>query len=219
MSADPFEGFELAERIRARAARIGIALDRAACESLATHARAVLARPELHLTSIVDPETFLERHMGEALEGAALLEDGIQGLHVDLGSGNGYPALPVNAARAGLASLLTEASAAKAAYLEEMIGRAGFTRASVLGRQVQRPADLPSEEPVSLLTCRAMGAWPKIVPRLASCLARGAHVLIWCGEELEAVARREVWRRLKIERAHPLPERERSFVWHLRPAP
>ena len=103
---DPFldaPGFELKARIRARASDCGIDLTDAAVEALADHARAVLRENEqLHLTTITEPEEFVERHLGESFEGAAMLPPDIEGQFLDVGSGNGYPGLVLGAARPGL---------------------------------------------------------------------------------------------------------------------
>ena len=61
---DPFSsmrGFDLTDRIRARAEACGIDLGPPALDALAQHARAVLREnEELHLTSITEPEEFLD---------------------------------------------------------------------------------------------------------------------------------------------------------------
>ena len=85
--ADPAPAVPLtAERIAERAARSGVSLNDAAAAALADHARLVLERnAELHLTSITDPDAFLERHLGEAFEGAAavLRDHGAHALEVE----------------------------------------------------------------------------------------------------------------------------------------
>src|SRR5262249_21335384 len=101
--------------IRRAAEASAVALDGAAVRSLAVHARMVLSEtPRLHLTA-VDERDLVPRHIGEALEGARILEPNVRGLLVDLGSGNGYPGVPLAIARPGLHLILVEASARKAA--------------------------------------------------------------------------------------------------------
>lgn len=206
--------------IEARARRAGVDLGEAAVQAIARHAEAVLQAPErLHLTSIREPAEFLERHVGESLEGAALLPPDVRGLLLDLGSGNGYPALPVAAARPGLRPVLTEASYRKAAFLRAALEHAGWSDGEVHAAQVQRPSDLPEElGPISVLTTRAMGGWERVVPRMASALAPDGHVLLWAGEGTEAVLARAAWKRLRLERRAPLPGRASSWVWLLRRA-
>lgn len=205
---------DLARAIAERAAREGIVLEAATARALAVHAEAVLAEnPRLHLTTIVAPGPFLERHLGEAFSGAALLEDGVEGLLVDLGSGNGYPGIPLRAARPGLRAVLAEASRKKAAFLRRAIELADLDRVAVLERRVERASDLEDLEPIAVLAARAVGGWEKILPRVAARLACGGSVLLWAGPQVEAVSRRESWRALELLARRPLPGRERSWVW------
>ena len=218
--ARPFDGFPLEEAIAARAASIGIALAAPAVAALAAQARAVMRSNErLHLTAVIEPAEFVERHIGESLEGAAMLDPGATGPLLDLGSGNGYPGLPLAVARPGLAAVLADASTRKAEFLRETIREAGIAGARVLERQVQRAADVPElEGGVRVVSTRAAGGWERVIPRLLPCLRPGGDVLVWAGEDLEKVRGRVVWRRLELVERRPLPGRERSWVWRFRAA-
>ena len=224
---DPFSAvpdFELGPRIRERAAGCGIELTDAAVEILAWHARAVLRENrELSLTSIEDPLEFFERHLGEAFEGAAMIDDDARGVYLDIGSGNGYPGLPLAASRPGLELLLVEASTRKAEFLRSVLRDAPFPEASVLETQVQRASDIDGIGPARLITSRAMGGWPKILPRLGGGLSADGDILIWAGDDVEKISRRAVWRKYRLLEKRLLPERDRSWVWRFRlaeePAP
>ena len=199
---------------RARAA--GITLSKSAASALSGHARAVLAANErLHLTAITDPADFLERHLGEAFEGAALLPLSIRGVLLDLGSGNGYPGIPLALARPGLTPVLAEASTKKAAFLREALLAAELPRGRVLEARVARTVDLEELPPIAVLATRAMGGWERIVPKLISCLAPGGLVLIWAGSDVTALVSRTAWSRLRVEQIRSLPGRDRSSVYRL----
>jgi 16S rRNA (guanine527-N7)-methyltransferase len=217
-SAAFFEGESLEAAIADRARRSGIELDSAACAALATHARSVLAANErLHLTTIEAPDEFLERHVGEAFEGAALVGERVDGLHVDLGTGGGFPAIPFLIARSRLRSLLVEASHKKAEFLRRAVDTCGLSaRAQVLERQVQRADDLAEASAIAVLTVRAVGGWSKLVPKLASLLSADGVALVWAGEDVEQVRHREVWKRLELVKRHPLPAMERAAIWEFR---
>jgi 16S rRNA (guanine527-N7)-methyltransferase len=213
LSADPFSGFDLEDRIRKRATSCGLALDDVAVDALALHAREVLrANEHRSLTAIVDPAEFVERHVGESLEGAAMLDADVAGGLLDLGSGNGYPGLPVALARRGLTPLLTEASTYKAAFLRALLD--GFLPGGrVLEAQVQRPGDLGDAAPLRVVVSRAMGGWERVLPRFHSCLVPGAELLLWAGASVEQVSRRRAWRRFKLVERRALPGRGNSWVW------
>jgi len=204
---------DLERAIESRAAASGVTLPPGAAGALASHARQVLeANERLHLTSITEPGEFLERHLGESFEGAALLAPDVAGSLLDLGSGNGYPALPLGAARPGLRLVLTEASAGKAEFLRAAMDECGIA-GEVLARQVQRPGDVePERGPFRLITSRALGGWERILPRFAASLREDGELLLWAGRDVEAVTGRAAWRKLKLLERKPLPGREHSWI-------
>ncbi|HXV75558.1 MAG TPA: RsmG family class I SAM-dependent methyltransferase [Candidatus Polarisedimenticolaceae bacterium] len=195
------------------AAGLGLSLDEAARSRIVRHASRVLgAGPELRLTAICDPRAFLARHVGESLEGASLIDPATRGAMLDLGSGNGYPGLPIAAARSGLTPYLAEASRKKSAFLRSVI-EVDFPGAVVLDRQIQRPADLPADVRFAIIVSRAMGNWERVVPRLVPCLVPGGRVLVWAGPAMESVSRRATWSRLRPSGRRALTGRERSWIW------
>jgi len=203
-----FEGW-----IADRAARCGFEPDPEITRLLALHAWRVLDEAaELHLTSIRDPDEFLERHLGESLEGAALIPRGTTGTALDLGSGNGYPGIPVAAMHPGLRMYLTDVSLKKVTFLRSVVGQ-GLPSAIVLDRQIQRASDLTDFPELVAITCRALGGWERIVPRLGPKLAVEGRVLLWAGAAAGAVATRDSWRGLVLVDQRPLPRRERSWIF------
>jgi 16S rRNA (guanine527-N7)-methyltransferase len=184
-------------------------------ERLARHVHRVLeANAELHLTSIVDLDAFVERHVGESLIGASMLDPSSRGAMLDLGSGNGYPGLPIAVARPGLRPCLAEASRKKAAFLRALV-ETDYPEGVVIERQIQRAADLPAELRFTTVVTRAMGNWERVLPRLTERLsADEARVLVWAGQAMERVAERAAWnRRFRLLERRPLPARDRSWVW------
>jgi 16S rRNA G527 N7-methylase RsmG len=213
VSADAFAGFDLESGIVERAHRCGLDLHEDAIGAIATHARAVLEHNELlHLTTVTEPEEFLERHIGESIEGAAMLDTKAQGRLVDLGSGNGYPAIPIAAIRRGLDPVCVEASEAKASFLTDAL-QASLGGGRVWNRQVQRRADFEDDTPIRVLTSRAMGNWERIFPRTVTSLAPNGVAMLWAGDAVKQIATRAAWRRMSLVARHALPGRARSWIW------
>ncbi|HEX5043211.1 MAG TPA: RsmG family class I SAM-dependent methyltransferase [Candidatus Polarisedimenticolaceae bacterium] len=207
------------EAVAARARRAGLTLPSDTIAALTAHGRAVLeANARLHLTTVVDPEAFVERHVGESLDGAALLPPEAAGVLVDVGSGNGYPGVPLGLARPGLRVVLAEASTKKAAFLEGVTRALPAGRFRVLHAQVQRAEDLADTAP-EVLASRAMGNWERVLPRLARALPSGGRVLLWAGAEAEGILEREAWSGLRLLRRQPIAGRERSWIWMLERTP
>ncbi len=72
------------------------------------------------------PEVLVARHMIDALEALPLLPSpGARRLRLlDIGSGGGFPAIPLLLARRDLDGVLVESVGKKARFLEEAVGRA-----------------------------------------------------------------------------------------------
>lgn len=113
-----------------------------------------------NLTAIRNPEEIVQRHFGESLFAASLIPTGARTL-LDLGSGAGFPGIPMQIARPALQITLAESQGKKAAFLGEACRVLGLTskvwanRAEALApttlfdivafRAVDRPEDALAE--------------------------------------------------------------------------
>ena len=207
------------QQIAERAERAGLQLSTAAQRRIAAHATAVIENnARLKLTTITEPDLFLERHIGESLEGAALLDAKVEGTLLDLGSGNGFPALPILAAYPALRGCLVDAAKDKSAFLQELL-ETEFGGGEMIAKQIQRVDDFDGLSQVRLLTTRAMGNWERILPRLATLLAPNGIVLLWAGASVAEVADRKAWKRYSLVARHALPGRQQSWIWAFKPNP
>jgi 16S rRNA (guanine527-N7)-methyltransferase len=211
------DGYPWEAAIDERSRKAGLVLSADAVAGLAAHARAVLeANDRLHLTTVTEPGEFVERHIGESLDGAPLIGGAAHGIVVDLGSGNGYPGIPL-AVASGLRPVLVEATGKKASFLKEALAAAGC-RGEVLARHVTRATDLDDVPVIAVLATRAMGDWARIVPKLASKLGPGGIILLWTTSDAERIVQRAAWKRLRVTGTRPLPGRDRSLIFRLEQA-
>jgi len=179
-------GARLDDRVRALAAGFPgeeRALVLAASDRLAAFLSILLEKnAEMNLVSArsADPGVLVETHLSDALLGLALLprpRDSAICL-VDLGSGGGFPAIPLMIVRPDLAGTLVESSRKKAAYLRDALDRLALTARAVNAR-------FPDSFPMvgapryDVLTTRAVGSAGKLVRAARSILAPGARALLW----------------------------------------
>ena len=73
----------------------------------------------MNLTAIRDPRQIVSRHFGESLFVAQHLPSG--GSTLDLGSGAGFPGIPIQVWHPGITVTLAESQAKKATFLREVI--------------------------------------------------------------------------------------------------
>ncbi|WP_263410978.1 16S rRNA (guanine(527)-N(7))-methyltransferase RsmG [Terriglobus tenax] len=78
-----------------------------------------------NLTAIRTPEEMVRRHFGESLFAGSIVPRGTTTL-LDLGSGGGFPGIPVQILRPEIAVTLAESQGKKAAFLREAVRTLGL---------------------------------------------------------------------------------------------
>jgi 16S rRNA (guanine527-N7)-methyltransferase len=90
---------------------------------------------KINLTSVRDEEGILSRHLIESIACARALPTGISTL-LDLGSGGGFPGIPIALCRPEIAVTLAESQGKKAAFLLEAVRVLGIS-AKVHGQRAE----------------------------------------------------------------------------------
>jgi len=163
-----------------------------AAEGLAAYLDLLLrANAEVNLVSRREavPETLVSRHLLDALEALPLMPPpGARPLRLlDVGSGGGFPALPLLLARPDLQGVLVESVGKKARFLEAAVRNLGLTARVVNARFPDPAFELMKNSPRSdLLTSRAVAGAGEIVRAARPAMARGAVALLWTTEPLLA---------------------------------
>jgi len=161
---------------------LGLELDRAARTAIDDHARLLLAwNQAINLTAIVDPARVAIEHVVDSLTAVPwLAARGVTSV-LDLGSGGGYPGLPLAAALDGARVALVEATAKKARFLGVVAEATGL--ASRVEVHAERGEAL-SRDPAhrgrwQVVTARAVAALPDLVELAFPLLAPGGSLLAW----------------------------------------
>ena len=124
------------------------------------------ARPRLRLTALTDPEAVQRRHFLEPLALLAALERlGPLGADViDIGSGAGFPGVPIKIVRPELRLTLLEANGKRAAFLERLVQRLGLENVTVVNQRAEEAAhDGAHREAYDLALARAVAPLPVLV--------------------------------------------------------
>jgi 16S rRNA (guanine527-N7)-methyltransferase len=203
-------GARLDARVLALAARVPgdeRARVEAAADRLAGFLSILLEKnAEMNLVSArsADPGVLVETHLFDALLALALLPRprGSAVRLLDLGSGGGFPAIPLLIVRPDLTGTLVESSRKKAAYLDEALDRLALTARAVNARF---PDSFPMDGTprYDVLTTRAVGSAGKLVRAARPVLAPGARALLWTTQPLTGKAVEAS--RAKKHAFHPAP--------------
>lgn len=132
----------------------------------------------INLTSRLEPADIISLHFLDSLALLAVRPPGHDSRIADIGSGAGFPGIPLAIVRPDLAVDLIEASAKKAAFCAAVIDRLGLTRvATVRGRAEAAMAETGHDWTVS----RAAAPLPSLL-RLGTATTRpGGMLAAWKG--------------------------------------
>ena len=140
----------------------------------------------INLTAIRDPEEIVPRHFGESLflarhlfpGGSSLLPTAPRPLTsaLDIGSGAGFPGLPLKIWNQAISLTLVESNYKKAAFLREVIRALTLTDVNVI---TARAETLAATHPAAAaVTLRAVERFETILPTAASLVAPGGRLAI-----------------------------------------
>lgn len=93
-----------------------------------------------NLTAIREPEEIVRRHFGESLFAASYLVDDVPTL-LDLGSGAGFPGIPIALLRPDIRVTLAESQHKKASFLREAVRTLGISAEVWADRAELMPSD------------------------------------------------------------------------------
>jgi 16S rRNA (guanine527-N7)-methyltransferase len=108
----------------------------------------------MNLTGLKERGAILRRHFLEPILAADVIDG--QGRLIDIGSGNGFPGVPLAVLHPRLELVLVESSEKKATFLWMILRGLGLKAAQVVTRRVCRRADLAEFLPSRWVTYRAI---------------------------------------------------------------
>jgi 16S rRNA (guanine527-N7)-methyltransferase len=163
-------------------AALDIGLDAAARETIDAHVRFLLAwTAAINLTAIRDPTDVARLHVLDSLAAGPLLRRLNARAILDLGSGGGYPGLPLAIALGVDRALLVDSVGKKVRFLQTVIEALGLgnrvaaeaTRAEALARG---PRD---REAWPAVLARAVASLPELVELALPLVAPGGVLVAW----------------------------------------
>ncbi len=149
---------------------------------------------KINLTAVRDPETIITRHFGESLFAARqLLGEGPETVSlVDVGSGAGFPGLPMKIYAPAIRLTLVEARQKRVAFLREVVRALALQDVNVFAAPAQ---DL--DTPADVVCLRAVEKFARVLPVAAGLVAPSGRLALLIGssqtEQVHAVLPRFSW--------------------------
>jgi len=181
-----------ADTIRRALGEFQIAVSDLQVLQIQQYTRILLAWNEkINLTSIRDPLEILNRHFCECMY-AASTAPVEHGRLADVGSGAGFPGLPLKIIRPELQVFLIESNVKKATFLAEVIRDLGLAGARVL---VSRYEELAEEvAPLDFVCSRALGEFGPFLEWAHSEKVAAKQVILWIGaRDLPEIQKIQSW--------------------------
>ena len=165
--------------IRKALSEFQIELDAKQIGQIQEYIKLLLAWNEkVNLTAIRDPLDILHRHFCESMFATKVLDISRCRL-ADIGTGGGFPGLPLKILLPEAEMFLVESSVKKATFLAEVVRTLSLTNVHVL---VSRYDELGEEiAPVDYLLARALGEFEPFLHWAGGQDVDAKHVVLWLG--------------------------------------
>ena len=207
MSLTPFRSLLEAETRRA-----GLSLDRETLDRLEGHYRLLVKwNHAVRLVGDADPEVVVRRHLMQSLALLPFIRER-QGSLLDIGSGNGFPAIPLKCALGDLRLCMLEPTLRKSQFLATVGRELGLRDCEVIRQRVDRPQDLARHGRWDSITMRGVAAIPAVMKGATAALRPGGRVLFMVGEAGRSEILRHLADPLELVASHPLPSTDSSYI-------
>ncbi len=157
----------------------------------------------INLTRIIKPREAAKLHYAESLFGAKFIAGARTVL--DIGSGAGFPAIPLAVFRPELHVTALEANQKKSLFLKEVKDELALDNLEVATARLEE-FDWAGYD---VLTSRALDRAESIFPSIIERLRSNQRLMLYCAGDL--VAKLEAKLRCKIE-THPVPDSEARVI-------
>jgi len=162
------------------------------CEQIRAYVSLLLQwNRKISLTAVTDPSEIVNFHFGESMFAVSSVPI-FSGRLADIGSGPGFPGLPIRMAAAELDLTLVESNTKKATFLAEVVRTIKLDHVTVFrGRMDDLGADI---DPFDFVTARAFGQHDELLRWAHAHLAASGKIVLWLGEDDAALlSQRPLW--------------------------
>ncbi len=136
----------------------------------------------LALVSRGDRERLISRHILPSLVALPFLPE--QGRVLDMGSGGGFPAVPLAIARPDIEFVLVDSTRKKTTFLSDFATEFELKNVRVVWDRFEKLAKKPLHRNVyRVVTARAAGKLPKLLPTAKDFLISGGQIFLWKGRD------------------------------------
>jgi 16S rRNA (guanine527-N7)-methyltransferase len=150
------------------------------CSKIQTYISLLLRwNQKISLTTVTYPLEIVRFHFGESMFAASAVPIG-NGRLADVGSGAGFPGLPLKIARPQISLMLIESNFKKCAFLGEVVRALELDNVEVIPGRMESVIQGPQK--MDFITERAVGQIDKVLRIGEEHLSSTGKVIMWVGE-------------------------------------
>jgi 16S rRNA (guanine527-N7)-methyltransferase len=139
----------------------------------------------MNLTGLSSTQRIFDELVADSLLPLGTLPD--TGTCLDVGSGAGFPAVPLAICRPGIEFFLMEPNSKKGSFLKQIIRLCGLKRTEVIRERIEKPSKPLPFEKVDIITSRAMAPLLKLIGWCTPYLAPGGMMVAFLGNRFEEI--------------------------------
>ncbi|MBW2708077.1 MAG: 16S rRNA (guanine(527)-N(7))-methyltransferase RsmG [Deltaproteobacteria bacterium] len=139
----------------------------------------------MNLTGLSSPRRIMDELVADSLMPLPYLPD--TGICLDVGSGAGFPAIPLKICRPAMNFFLMEPNLKKGSFLKQIIRLCGLKQIEVIRARIETLSPPLPFERCHVITSRAMAPLPKLIGWCAPYLAPGGLMVAFLGNRFEDI--------------------------------
>lgn len=164
---------------------VGVEMDREMAEKCAVHAFELMRwNAKVNLTSITDPYEIAIKHYVDSLACIPFIEP--ESHILDIGSGGGFPGIPIAIAAPPSSVVMIDASRKKISFINAVIARLGLRRAKGRHLRIENVGeDTSPQDDFTVIVCRAFSRIDQFFHQIIPLLHRQGKFIALKGKAAE----------------------------------
>lgn len=182
------------QRVRDGAAIMGIELDDEASDRFETYYHMLVeGNTRMNLTTVLQPDEAVDRHYLDCIAPAALGLIPQNAKLVDVGTGAGFPGVPLLIARPDIKLTLVDSLNKRLGFITEVLEKLGLSASIVHMRAEDFSRQTQHREKYDIAAARAVASVSPLMEYLLPCVRKDGYALCWKGPDIvqEAEAARK----------------------------
>ena len=164
----------------------------------------------INLTTIIDPKKIIIKHFVDSLVGLVATDFPKHGMVLDVGSGGGFPGIPLKIVRSDIRLTLVEPTQKKCSFLNSVIGLLKLQDVSTFCGTIEQYAEQPLSDVIDVVVVRAL-KYEDIGKHLPALLTSRGKVVLY---RTEIIKNKDIGKEFHLvsETDFMLPERSGKRV-------